>query len=243
MKKTLAILGCDTPIEIQKSLRELNFEVRVLPYDPQLSRPVRSHADMLIFNLKKYIFCSANYYEKARSIFEELAEFGYETVVCDIELSDKYPNDIAFNMGTFCNVVFGKTESNSREAKEYAKRLGFELVNTNQGYAKCSTVILGDKAMITADAGIADIGNSLNKSVLKTSNSSESVELPGYNYGFIGGASGVFENKVYFTGNILLHPQGEIIKKFCEELGYKVICLSEKRLLDIGGIMFFPPLI
>ena len=242
MKKTLAIIGCDAPLEIQKELSDLGFEVRILPHDPRLADPIRSHADMLIFNIKEYIFCSAKYYSKAINIFEELTEYGYKTVKCDVELSDKYPYDIAFNMGIIEDIIWGKIEHNAKEVLKYAKSLGFELVNTNQGYAKCSTLILGNKAIITADEGISNIAKSKCKPVLKINNSPESVELPGYNYGFIGGASGVLENNIYFTGEILSHPQGRFIKEFCEELGFKTICLSSKKLLDIGGIMFFPAL-
>jgi len=241
-KKIIAVVGYDTPLEIKNSLLGLGFNLKILPCTTNLDMPIRSHADMLIFNLEKSIFCSKGYYKLAENVFCDLAEYGYQIVKCDTELDADYPHDIPFNVALFKNTLIGNTKYTASEIIEYASSHKFDISSVKQGYAKCSTVILGDIGIITADKGIAQTVLSKGAKILEIENSSEGITLPGYNYGFLGGASGVFENNVYFAGDILLHPQGTKIKLFCEKLGFNTVCLSNKKLFDIGGILFFAPL-
>jgi hypothetical protein len=64
------------------------------------------------------------------------------------------------------------------------------------------------------------------------------ISLPPYEYGFIGGASGVCGDKVYFLGNIKLHPDGERMEKFIRDAGLIPVNLSDEPLVDLGGLMF-----
>ena len=64
------------------------------------------------------------------------------------------------------------------------------------------------------------------------------ISLPPHEYGFIGGASGVFENKVYFFGDIKTHPDSDIIEEALRRAGLEPISLSSEPLCDLGGIVF-----
>jgi hypothetical protein len=64
------------------------------------------------------------------------------------------------------------------------------------------------------------------------------IELDGYGYGFIGGACAMFDNTLYFCGNIELHPDFEAIRDFCEAHGVALCSLSDGKLYDVGGILF-----
>ena len=58
--------------------------------------------------------------------------------------------------------------------------------------------------------------------------------------GFIGGASGLIDNKTLcFNGNIKTHPDAENIKSFCKNAGVDVISLNNGNLKDIGSILVF----
>ena len=61
------------------------------------------------------------------------------------------------------------------------------------------------------------------------------IDLPGYDYGFIGGASFVYENKVIFFGNIEGHPDYTEIRDFIDEAGYEMIYEKNTQLTDLGG--------
>ena len=64
------------------------------------------------------------------------------------------------------------------------------------------------------------------------------IKLDGYGYGFIGGACALFDNTLYFCGNIELHPNYEAIKAFCYAHGVSLCSLTDGKLYDVGGIVF-----
>ena len=236
----LAIVGCDTDERIISSLRELDFSVEILPRNNSLPLPISSHADMLIFELDGSVFAESSYIDCAPKIFGEIANRGYNIIPCDVLLGNEYPQDIAFNIAVCDNTLYGNIKHNATEIIEFAKSKAFKLQSVKQGYAKCSTVVLGNEAIITADDGIAKYAISNGLRVLKINNSPDSVTLNGYNYGFIGGACGVIDNKVYFSGDVSLHPDSQNILSFCDALGFETISLTTEKLVDIGGIIFLP---
>ena len=61
------------------------------------------------------------------------------------------------------------------------------------------------------------------------------IALPGYDCGFIGGASFVYENKVIFFGNIEKHPDYTEISAFIDEAGYETVYEKNTPLTDLGG--------
>ena len=238
--KVLAIVGCDADKNITDSLADLGFSVVLLPRHTSLPAPVSSHADMLMFELNGYVFAEKQYIENNASVFEAISSYGYKIVPCEISLGNEYPNDIAFNVARIGNSIYGSIYHNAQAVIEHAKRNRYKLSPIKQGYAKCSTVILGTDAIITADSGIASTAQKDGFDVLKISNSPEAVTLKGYNYGFIGGACGVYKNTVYFIGSVERHPQGEEIRSFCNKFGFDTVNLSASALVDIGGIIFLP---
>ena len=234
----LALVGCDAPKKTIEKLTALGFDICILEQDERLPLPVRSHADMLVFAVDDNIFCSAEYLKKAHAVFERIEKYGYKIIQCDTKLSDIYPHDISFNLALVGKHLFGKLDFTSQKIIDHAKKSEFTLVPVKQGYAKCSTVILGDTAIITADKTIASAAMQKGIRVLKIENSPSAVSLKGYDYGFIGGACGIYKNKVYFSGNIYRHPDGQRISDFCVENGFEPISLTDGPLVDIGGIIF-----
>jgi hypothetical protein len=126
------------------------------------------------------------------------------------------------------------------EVKTYAASMGISLLDSKQGYAKCSAVSVGESAIITADKNIVRAAKAAGADALLISAAPEAIRLDGYDYGFIGGASGVLGDTVYFTGDISSHPDAERIAEFCKAHEKKIISLSNEPLNDVGGIFFFP---
>jgi hypothetical protein len=95
---------------------------------------------------------------------------------------------------------------------------------------------LDEENAITADEGIyrALREISVNALLIKPGH----ISLPPYSYGFIGGASGVDTDKVFFLGDFSSHPDKEKMQDFIENLGMKIISLSDEPLMDLGGLMF-----
>lgn len=181
-----------------------------------LSSELRFHPDILTFRLPDGTWINEN--------------------TCDIKLNDRYPNDCVFNCATIRNtVIYGNPYIADRYGSMFER-----TIKVRQGYVKCSTIILGDKGIITSDESIYkalmssfDVPNDLE--VLKVTN--DGITLSEYSCGFIGGTCGVLDDLIVFTGNVEKHIDGALIIDFAERLGYKVKSLSNEPLYDYGGIL------
>ena len=95
---------------------------------------------------------------------------------------------------------------------------------------------MSENAIITADEGIAKTAAAHGIDVLKIREGY--VDIDGYGYGFIGGASGACDDAVYFCGDILSHPDGQKIADFCEKHSKRCVSLSNDTLFDVGTLFF-----
>ena len=64
------------------------------------------------------------------------------------------------------------------------------------------------------------------------------ILLPPHEYGFIGGAAGVFRDNVYFIGSIERHRDFHKIDAAIRAEGYTPVSLSDGPLTDLGRIIF-----
>jgi hypothetical protein len=226
------ILDIRTPEAAVAKLVGLGFEPILLPPFPALAEPVAAHPDMLIF-LGRKLYCHADYLPLARRELERIAEVaGLELETTNEPIGNEYPLDVLFNAFAVGNMLFGKADSISEKLKT-----DFEsIINLRQGYAKCSTCAVSERAFITADESVKKALLAQGFEVLKIS--AGGVELKGYDCGFIGGASGSDGERVYFCGSLDLHPDGEEIKAFCASHGRPAVSLSGEPLYDVGTMFF-----
>ncbi len=229
-----AICDSRTPKEALVTLQNFCDSIVLLPPFKALQEPVSAHPDMLIFPcpMDGFFFTHREYMETAK---KALAPTGFDILAIDEAASDKYPGDILLNAAVLRDAVMGRLPYLSSSIKEYAKKNNLKLIDVKQGYAKCSSCIVGN-SIITADPSIAKTAKKYRIDHLKIT--SGNIFLPGYDQGFIGGASGCDKENVYFCGYIDNHPDVDIIKSFCRDHGRNVVSLSESELLDIGSIFF-----
>lgn len=110
------------------------------------------------------------------------------------------------------------------------------FINVPQSYTRCSCIALSDHHFITSDKGIENILRGLKFDVFFFP--PDKIRLPPYPNGFIGGCCGIWENKLFFNGNPILHEKGEELLYFIESIGYEIIILHDNFLYDGGGIIF-----
>ena len=239
-KNTLALISESAPEYINKRLKNDGFEVLRLPSSPRLALSVRTHTDMLVFPINDTVFCHESYASANTRELDVIRGFGYSVRAIGGEYESEYPRDVRFNIARVGrNIMVGK-RTQSAEIGEYALKNGFRILYVSQGYAKCSSCIVGDNALITADSDIARVAGDSGISVLRISEGG--VRLEGYQYGFIGGASGCFGDTVYFVGDVKKHSDGERIIDFCQKNGMSVSFDENEELIDIGSILFLPKL-
>lgn len=193
--------------------------------------PEQKHADMQILPINNDIFLINECTVLAEKLPKERLLF------CNKKAGNKYPEDILLNFLYLNNTLYGKLSAIDKNLLDYCKENNIKTVNINQGYARCSTLVLNEKALITSDLSIEKALKKDGVEVLLIS--SGNIILDGYDYGFIGGASGkIDENTVVFLGSVTNHPDYRRIENFCENhnISIKIIC-KDMPLTDIGGIV------
>lgn len=215
---------------------EEDFDVLRLPCDMRLDTPVASHADMNVFILGNTAVLSRLYAETNPQIVNHLRDVcGFDVILSDGERKREYPFDVMLNVLVCANTAFSFEKYTCDEIKKLLFKEGIDHVNVRQGYSACSTLAFGN-SIITADNTILRAARKAGADCLEITPGG--ITLPGYSEGFIGGASGVCGNKIYFTGNVRSHPDGEKILRFIEKGGFEAVSLSEGELIDVGGIKF-----
>ena len=193
--------------------------------------PEQKHADMQILPINNDIFLINECTVLAEKLPKERLLF------CNKKAGKKYPENILLNFLFLNNILYGKLSAIDKNLIDFCEENNIKTVNINQGYARCSTLVLNEKALITSDLSIEKALKKDGVEVLLIS--SGNIILDGYDYGFIGGASGkIDENTVVFLGNITNHPDYRRIENFCENhnISIKIIC-KDMPLTDIGGIV------
>ena len=228
------------PKECLSSLGALGFDILTLPPDRRLPSPVASHTDMLLFKCNKTFVASKDYLRIAPAVYGKLASLkGYTLVESDEAPRDAYPHDAIFNAAIIGDRLLAKTDTVARDVIRCAKDEGLKVIHTRQGYPACTVLVLDKDHAITSDEGSARLLSEAGVSVLTIRNSS-AVKLPPYDFGFIGGCAGVFDNKVYFVGNLDSHPDARAISSFIKDIGFDAVSLAPSLdcLFDVGGLAF-----
>ena len=219
-------------------LKEGFYIIETTP-SQKLPEATSGHSDMLLFRDGNKIISSAEYCEAAPYIFEDISRLvpNVSLSFTDDSFSKEYPHDALFNALVIGKRLFAKTDSVSRAVIAYAEEKGYGIIHVKQGYPACTVLPLGDSAAITADEGMAKVmsENGIKVSLIRNGN----ISLPPYDYGFIGGAAGVFRDKVYFIGSYETHPDASIIENAVKEAGFTPVSLSPAPLADLGRIVFF----
>lgn len=146
-----------------------------------------------------------------------------------------YPEVCAYNIARVGRNVICNTKYAEPKIIELYQSMGYRIINVKQGYAKCSICPVSENAFITEDPGIYKSVSSLPEISVKLIPYG-SVRLKGYDYGFIGGASGLCGDTVIFCGNAFKNPN---LKKTAEEAKLKTYMLSDDDLYDYGSILCF----
>lgn len=245
----LVLLSHNTPDAIVTSLYSHGFEALKMPSLADMAPPVSSHPDMLLFCGFGKLFVRKKHLENfdfAASVEEILKKFPTLELSATSDLpSETYPDDIAFNCLHIKNRgIFGKADYLSGAVKRAATENMLPVIDVSQGYTKCSSLLVDggdvgiggeDALVITSDPSINRSLSQLGINTLKLAPGN--ISLPGYDTGFIGGASFYYNNTIYFLGDLKKYPECDIILKTAEEKGKSVVSLSDEMLFDAGCLL------
>lgn len=208
--------------------------IRTMPM-AELATPVSNHPDMqLVIPTEGVIVHAPNLHPQ---VAVQLRELGFELVPGEKTPAGSYPGDVAYNVAVVGRYAFLNTRYADQVVLDWLKRTGKTICHVNQGYAKCSVCILNEEALITADEGIFRAARGQNMDVLLIS-PQKSISLPGYDYGFIGGATGLISSReMVFCGDARMLDSGEGILAFLQKHGIKPVCLGSYAVRDLGSLI------
>ena len=212
-----------------------NLNCNIIKCEPclKLYNAICGHPDILLHFINPSTIIL---HKDASDTFEaSLIDLGFNVIRSEYSLTDKYPEDIilnAVNTKDFFMHNLIHTDPTLLDAVQDKT-----LINIKQGYSKCSTAILNDKTFITSDNSVFKALTAHGYDVLLINPGN--IELPGLDYGFIGGTCGMLDsNTLVFYGSLDYHPQKQEITNFLKRNNITPIYLSDTPLIDRGSIFF-----
>lgn len=202
-----------------------------VPEDKRFDSRIGSHPDLIISIVDNILLIDANAH---KSIFRQLDALRIPYIRTGSELSELYPYDIAYNAVVTKGHIIHKLKYTQALLLQHCKNTNKILIDVKQGYSKCSTVVIDDRQLITADQGIYQATKDYLDVLLVQPGF---VALSGFDSGFLGGASGVIDDTVIFHGDLSQHPDFLKIKDFIEGAGKDLLYFSDLPLTDIGSVL------
>ncbi len=199
-----------------------------------LPSSMQCHADLQICHLDGNVLLCApevfDYYKEA------LSPMGFEILCGESPIGSTYPKDAAYNVARVGNAVFLNPKSADPAAVRFFQARNIEIIPVRQGYTKCAVLPVDEHSLITADRGVARAARTAGFSVLEIA--AGDITLPGFPYGFFGGAGGKLSaDTVYLTGSLIRHPSAEEIFAFLQKRGIKIREGSIPIPIDVGSVL------
>lgn len=226
---TYVLVAENFPEESAEKLKEYGEVVRTRA-NTRVLKGLDTHPDILVHPLPSgNLVVDRDNYDYYKEIFPNK-----KIIPSHSSLTEKYPGDIHLNAFAFKNIFIHNLKHTDQVILDYYKRAGYDLVNIKQGYTKCSCLVTED-FVITSDGGIYE---SLRDLIPIYKIDHGQIKLQNFNYGFIGGATGVLGKKIFFTGNFSHHSSYEEILKIINKYNYEIEILSKDPIEDYGTIFF-----
>lgn len=233
MKKKLLIIDARF-FDIAQSELGKDYEIIPSAECKNIASEIAYHPDMVLFPLADDTYVAEPtvfpYYAKM------LSPYGVKLVQGETVLTGNYPMDIAYNIAKVGNHVIGKYSSTDAVIKTCLTEQNVTYINVSQGYAKCSACVVNEESIITADMSIYQnaVKHGLDALLIEAGG----IRLPGYSYGFIGGAGGLLENKTFlFFGDITEHKNYREIQQFFDKKQVRLTWIKNLPLTDVGTVM------
>lgn len=217
---------------VEKSnLEKLGCTVLLCPPYAKLYEAVCGHPDMLI-----HIIDNDNilvHKDMPLHFVQLLKSLNFNVLKSHSSISAKYPYDIALNALNLPNLFVHYLKYTDEILLDKIKNK--ILINVKQGYSKCSTAIISEKAIMTSDKGIAVSLKSNKIDVLLLPPGD--IELPGLDYGFIGGCCGkINDSTLAFYGDLSHYTYGNEVLSFLKKHKVEPVYLRNGKLIDRGSI-------
>lgn len=239
--KKIAIVDYRMRDDFRQSLKEQGFTLIGSFKSREVHPSIDGHVDISIFSEGNHMIVSPPSFEYYKSHLSP-----YKNIKIDMgvsRLSMKYPKDVAYNICYTGKFAIGNFEHTDEKIISYLKKKDAVFIPVFQGYSNCSILVVDEESIITSDEGIVrgilkynkENFNKIDLLKIKEGN----IYLSQMSHGFIGGASALVGDRIYFFGDVDSHPDSKDIKEFIRARGKTVISLGDGDLIDYGGMVCF----
>ncbi|MBW9156586.1 DUF6873 family GME fold protein [Clostridium tagluense] len=216
--------------EEKENLISLGYNLLICPPSNLLYEAICGHPDMLMHICDHSIMVHK---DMSNEFIQELDLLNYKVYKSNSTLQSLYPYDICLNALCIGNLFVHSVNYTDSSLLSFFKDK--KIVNVKQGYTKCSTCIVNNHAVITSDVSIAKALSLEKIDVLLVPPGD--ILLPGLNYGFIGGATGLLcDNVLAFYGHLDNYLYGKEVLKFLNKHKVEPVFLRNGKLVDRGSI-------
>jgi len=216
--------------EEKEYLISRGYNMLICPPSNHLYEAVCGHPDMLMCILENNIIVHK---DMNNEFIRNLVLQNYKVYKSKSTLKMEYPYNICLDSLIVGNIFVHLVKFTDTALLSIAKDK--KLINVKQGYTKCSTCIVNDHAVITSDVSIAKVLTLEKIDVLLIPPGD--ILLPGLDYGFIGGATGLLEyNVLAFYGHLDHYLYGKEILTFLKKHKVEPAFLRNGKLIDRGSI-------
>lgn len=235
MSVSLVVIDGRVTPTIENSLEMSGIRIIKTERHPDLYEAVAFHPDMMLHHIggNRIIYAP----HTSDYLLQQLESQDFELVMGSKKLSSAYPEDIAYNGARVGNLFFHNLKFTDEILLNELTASGVELVHVNQGYAKCAVAVIDETCILTSDTGIACAAKDKGISVLLVP-PQKSICLPGLDYGFIGGSSGMLDKSHWAVfGNAESLEMFSSVYKFLQQKNIEIISLSVDVIMDYGSLL------
>lgn len=215
----------------------LNKGIRLIKTQkhPGVLDAVSYHPDIMLHHIggNRIVYAPGT----GHKLLQELESNGFCLVQGSTKLTPVYPGDIPYNGTRVGNYFFHYLEYTDPILLNELEKSNVELVNVKQGYTKCSVAVINENSIITADPAIAGEAAKRDIRALLIS-PQKNILLPGLDYGFIGGSSGLIGKGSWAVfGKAEKLPAFFQIQEFLNKENCQILSLSDEEVIDYGTLI------
>ncbi len=226
----LIIIDKKMPAEAKNRLKDfgdlLELETSGITY-PAIS----GHPDIFFCQTLKGLIVAPNL---PGNYFSALRKRGIKLISGQMPVGKSYPHTSHYNAVITKNFLIHNTAYSDQALLNNCRDL--KKIHVNQGYTRCSLFSLDGSVFITSDPGIHKVlsAHQLSCHFFPP----HEIYLEGFTHGFLGGACGIWEQKLFVCGALYYHNWGPALREIVETAGYEIIELCNTPLQDTGSIIF-----
>ena len=223
----LAAVGERYFARLAKGLAKYGITPAIIKGPGCLPDEIRHHPDINLRHTGKTIFVL----EGTEFPRDALERAGFEIKTVSIKCGE-YPFNACLNAAVIGKVAIHNLKITAPGLKNELCRQGIAPAGVKQGYCACGAAVVDEGSIITLDEGISRAALSLGLDVLKITPGY--IELPGYEYGFIGGCCGkISKTNWHLPGNWTATPTGRKYLPFLPKREFRLF-LTDGPLFDAG---------